>query len=195
MTINSLVRTCGESEFNRRFGKALVTLACTVGLNLAAVNIAEAKHYRHHYRAHHHSRAHFGHYRHRMHAVMNLGDGDPRSWTQPVELHPLLSVAKRYIGFGKFTGKSGPWCRDFINHVAHKAGYRLANNSRRAIDALRLGHRVSTPQPGDLVVLRHHVTIYAGHQGGKIIGLGGNQHHRVQYSHYSPRRVIAFVRM
>ena len=117
---------------------------------------------------------------------------------QPMEIRTssqMLAEAQRYVGLGKVTRYRGPWCRDFINLVAARAGYRLANNSRRAIDAVHLGYRVSTPQPGDLVVMRHHVTIYAGNAGGRIVGLGGNQGHRVRYSQFSPRRVVAFVRL
>lgn len=107
----------------------------------------------------------------------------------------LLAVAEGYVGSGKITRAPGPWCRDFVNLVAARAGVRLANHSRRAIDALGLGRRVADPMPGDLVVMRHHVTIYAGRDGGRIVGLGGNQGRRVRYSRYSPRQVVAFVRL
>ena len=107
----------------------------------------------------------------------------------------MLAVARRYLGSGRISRNGGPWCRDFINVVARRAGYRLANNSRRAIDALRLGRRVASPRPGDLAVMRHHVTIFAGWGGGRLIGLGGNQHRSVRYSHFSRRSVVAFVRL
>jgi len=108
---------------------------------------------------------------------------------------PLLAVARGYLGFRKFTRQSGPWCRDFINVVAARAGYQLANHSRLAIDAIGLGRRVSTPRPGDLVVMRHHITIFAGWSGRRLVGLGGNQSHRVKYSRYPRSRVRAFVRL
>ena len=79
--------------------------------------------------------------------------------------------------------------------MARQAGYHLANNSRRAIDALRLGHRVPPPRPGDLAVMRHHVTIFAGWGGRGLLGLGGNQHRSVRYSHFSRRSIVAFVRL
>jgi uncharacterized protein (TIGR02594 family) len=111
------------------------------------------------------------------------------------ESAPLLAAAQRFLGAGKVTRLPGPWCRDFVNLVAERAGYRLANNSRRAIDALRLGAHVRDPRPGDLAVMRNHVTIVAGRDRGKIIGLGGNQSRRVRYSAYPERRVLAFVRL
>lgn len=107
----------------------------------------------------------------------------------------LLAAAERHLGSGKITRLPGNWCRDFINLVAREAGLSLRNSSRRAIDSLGLGLRVSEPRLGDLVVMRHHVTIFAGRENGKIIGLGGNQGKRVRYSVYSPRRIIGFVRI
>jgi hypothetical protein len=113
------------------------------------------------------------------------GSAAPGAENRPLELHPLLAVAKRYIGRANFTHDGGAWCRDAVNVWLRQAGYHLANNSRRAIDALRLGHRVASPRPGDLVVMRHHVTIFAGWGGRGLVGLGGNQGHRVKYSHFS----------
>jgi len=114
----------------------------------------------------------------------------------PTGFSPLLSVARRFLGVGNIFGHRGPWCRDFVNTVAAQAGYRLNDHSRRAIDALRLGHRVASPRPGDLVVMKHHVTIYAGQRGGRVLGLGGNQGHgRVKVSAYPLGRVLAFVRL
>lgn len=139
------------------------------------VSPTEARHYRHH--RHHHRQF-------MAYAV------------QPSASHPLLNVARRYVGSRKFTGKPGPWCRDALNAWMARAGYHLRNTSRRAIDAVSLGSRVSSPRPGDLVVMRHHVTIFAGYGGRGIIGLGGNQMRgHVGYSSYPPRRVVAYVRL
>lgn len=109
---------------------------------------------------------------------------------------PLLNVASRYIGRRNPTGTRGPWCRDFVNHVVRKAGLPLADTSRRARDAVRLGRRVSQPRPGDLAVMRSHVTIVAGFEAGRVVGLGGNQcGGRVCVSRYAQGRVIAYVRI
>lgn len=111
--------------------------------------------------------------------------------------HPLLTVAARYIG------RSGPaiglparlWCRDFVNFIVPRAGGHLANRSRRAIDTLTAGRRVHDPRPGDLAVMRHHVTVVVAVKSGQVIGLGGNQGHRVRVSRYALSRVIGFVRV
>lgn len=109
--------------------------------------------------------------------------------------HPLIAAATRYIGHGNPTGTRGSWCRDFVNFVAVRAGAHLENRSRRAIDTLTAGRRVKDPRPGDLAVLRHHVTIVVAVRGGEVIGLGGNQGHRVRVSHYALSRVVGFVRV
>jgi uncharacterized protein (TIGR02594 family) len=109
---------------------------------------------------------------------------------------PLLAVASRYVGGRNPTGTRGPWCRDFVNHVVRKAGLPLADSSRKARDAVRLGRRVSQPRPGDLAVMRSHVTIVAGIEAGRVVGLGGNQcGGRVCVSRYAQSRVIAYVRI
>lgn len=113
----------------------------------------------------------------------------------PLELHPTLSVASRYLGGRNPTGTRGKWCRDFVNFTLRKAGYRVADHSRRARDAVRLGARVSSPRPGDIVVMRSHTTFFAGWGGRGVRGLGGNQGGgRVTLSSYPLSRVIAFVR-
>lgn len=111
--------------------------------------------------------------------------------------HPLLAVAARYIG------RRGPalglparlWCRDFVNLIVPRAGGHLANRSRRAIDTLTAGRRVHDPRPGDLAVMRHHVTVVVAVSGRQVIGLGGNQGHMVRVSRYALSRVIGFVRV
>jgi uncharacterized protein (TIGR02594 family) len=105
----------------------------------------------------------------------------------------ILAEASKFIGQHNPTGTVGPWCRDFVNMILRRTGHYV-DSSRLAIGSLRLGHRVSTPARGDLVVMRGHVTFYAGMKGHTVIGLGGNQGHRVKYSNYPLSRVIAFVR-
>lgn len=115
---------------------------------------------------------------------------------QNLQGSPLLSVAARYMGGRNPTGTRGPWCRDFVNYVIRRAGLPLADTSRRARDGVRLGKRVRAPRPGDLAVMRTHITIVKDIDGGRVIGLGGNQcGGRVCVSRYSESRVIAYVRV
>lgn len=79
--------------------------------------------------------------------------------------------------------------------IARETGHYF-NRSKRAIDALYMGVRVRVPHPGDLGVMRGHVTIYAGRGGRGFIGVGGNQgHHRVTVSSYPIGHVVAWVRL
>lgn len=105
----------------------------------------------------------------------------------------VLATASRFIGGGNPTGFRGPWCMAFVEMVLRKTGH-YAMRSLRAIDALRLGPHVQDPRPGDIAVMRHHVTFVAKVGRVSIIGLGGNQSHRVRYSKYPRGRIIAFVR-
>ncbi len=112
----------------------------------------------------------------------------PRQGTSDV-----LSEASRWIGQGNVTGSHRAWCADFANFVLQRTGHH-ASGSGMVDSLLGVGRRVATPQAGDLVVMRSHVTIFAGYSGHGFYGLGGNQHHRVAMSNFSMRSVVAFVR-
>jgi hypothetical protein len=102
----------------------------------------------------------------------------------------VLSVARRYVGSGKFTPYRGPWCADGLNVWLRKAGYP-ANPSRAARDFRHYG--VPTyAHPGAIAVMPHHVGVVAGVEGNKIYLLSANHLHRVGYGWYSKRRIIAY---
>jgi uncharacterized protein (TIGR02594 family) len=106
----------------------------------------------------------------------------------------ILAYAKRFLGGGDPTHLGMPWCKSFSNMVLTHTGHR-AGPSLMAIDALKDGVRVSAPKPGDLAVLRGHVTFFVAFDGkGGFLGLGGNQHHAVSVSHFATSSVVAFVR-
>ena len=106
----------------------------------------------------------------------------------------LVAEAARYVGWSNPTGFRGPWCKAFTNMVLREAGYH-PGPSLRAIDALADGQRVSAPQPGDLAVMRGHVTFFAQWDGPDAFdGLGGNQGHAVRLSRFWRGAVIAWVR-
>lgn len=105
-----------------------------------------------------------------------------------------LDEAWRWIGVRNPTGFAGPWCKAFTNFVIERLGFH-PGPSLMAIDALRDGQRVAVPQPGDLAVMRGHVTFFVRWiDAGRFIGLGGNQHHAVAELVFSRRAVVAFVR-
>lgn len=114
------------------------------------------------------------------------------SSSSPAASSRILAEAERYIGDGNPTGFHGLWCKAFVNMVLRETGHAV-DQSARAIDGLHLGYRVSDPRPGDLAVMPHHITFFAGWGGRGFYGIGGNQGRRVRMSNYSTRQVIAFI--
>ena len=107
---------------------------------------------------------------------------------------PILAEAARHLGQGNFTRRPGAWCAWFASAVLEATGHKRLPNGL-ALSALNAGPPAPQPAPGDLVVMRGHVTFLVRFDGrGAFIGLGGNQGHRVRYSRFLLRSVIAFVR-
>lgn len=156
---------------------------------------------RHHHHWHHHHARH-AHHRYAglaRHRRAHLAFYPQRSFAEPVigAASDVLREAEHFVGYGNPTGFRGPWCMAFASMILSKTGHEHVR-SLRAIDALRDGYRVRSPEPGDIAVLamgRHdHVTFFASYGGRGFVGLGGNQGHRVKFSTYSLRRVIAWIR-
>jgi len=88
----------------------------------------------------------------------------------------IVSVAQSQIGLGEVGGNNKgmyvrqylngrenlPWCAGFVSYCAKKSGYNLPY-ALRARDYLKLGKKVRTPKPGDLIVFSR--------QGGGHIGI------------------------
>ena len=107
----------------------------------------------------------------------------------------LVAEAERHLGQGNFTGRPGAWCAWAISAWLRAIG-RPPLASGMAASALAYGPRTNQPRPGDLVVMRGHVTIFVRYDGnGWFTGLGGNQHHMVRYSRFALRSVVGFVRV
>jgi uncharacterized protein (TIGR02594 family) len=120
--------------------------------------------------------------------------GSESSFSAPASASStVLNEASRWIGHGNVTGSHRAWCADFANFVLRRTGHR-ASGSGMVNSMLSVGSRVSQPSPGDLVVMRSHVTIFAGYGGHGFYGLGGNQHHQVAMSNFPLHSVVAFVR-
>lgn len=124
------------------------------------------------------------------------GDGGT-TFAPPMQLTGarMLDEAQRFAGLRHSpTGFRGPWCADFVAFVGRRVGADVPRDYRIARSWARAGTR-SAPSVGALAVFRHHVTIIAQIVPGGFVGLGGNQHHRVQESFYSWRGVIAIRRV
>lgn len=96
------------------------------------------------------------------------------------------------------------WCSTFVNWVAWKAGLQISGKAN-ARSWLTVGTRVTTPEPGDIVVFwrespqswKGHVAIFLGISADKkrVYCIGGNQGNRVSVSAYRLDTVLAYQRL
>lgn len=107
-------------------------------------------------------------------------------------------------GIKGITSDEIPWCSTFVNWVAWKAGLQYSGKPN-ARSWLNVGTRVTTPEPGDIVVFwRESPDSWKGHVGfflgvstdkKRVYCLGGNQGNRVSVSAYRLNTVLAFQRL
>jgi len=96
------------------------------------------------------------------------------------------------------------WCSTFVNWVAWKAGL-LYSGKANARSWLNVGTKVTSPEPGDIVVFwrespqswKGHVGIFLGFSEDKkrVYCLGGNQGNRVSVSAYRKDNVLSYQRL
>lgn len=120
----------------------------------------------------------------------------------------MLDQAKRYVGMSERTHARAlkavigvnprrvPWCGAFVGAMARKTGRKPPAGYMRAAGWRKWGRAVpiSIARPGDVVVMRHHVTIFSRKAKGRVCGIGGNQKNTVRESCYRASRVIAVRR-
>ncbi len=140
-------------------------------------------------------------------------------------MESLLKVAFNEIGIEEFSGEQHnpeilkyasdtgimeittdeiPWCSTFVNWVAWKCGLQHSNKPN-ARSWLSVGQRVSSPEPGDVVIFwREHPQSWKGHvgfflglspDGSRVYCLGGNQGNRVSVSAYRTETVLSYQRL
>lgn len=126
----------------------------------------------------------------------------------------IYGDAKRFIGLSERKDRRQirdvtnvdpvrtPWCAAFINGILERNGYKKSL-SNKASSFLNYGTRVSSPQPGDIVLIGKrgrisHVGIFSHFEyrgNTKYVALlGGNQSNRVQISKYPASRIISIRR-
>lgn len=96
------------------------------------------------------------------------------------------------------------WCSTFVNWVAMKAGLQYTGKAN-ARSWLNVGTKVTTPEPGDVVVFwrespqswKGHVGIFLGVSTDKkrVYCIGGNQGNRVSVSAYRLENVLSYQRL
>ncbi len=107
-------------------------------------------------------------------------------------------------GITGVTNDEIPWCSTFVNWVAWKAGLQYTKKAN-ARSWLSLGTKVSSPEPGDVVVFwrespeswKGHVGIFLGISADRkrVYCLGGNQGNRVSVSAYQLNTVLSYQRL
>ena len=131
--------------------------------------------------------------------------GNLFSWLEPSSSSDIVALAQDYEGLGERKDRSvlkatlgvdpvsTPWCAAFINTLLEKQG-RRGSGELTAASFLRWGKKTIRPQPGDIVVMRNHVTIFLGFSDdGKYVStIGGNQNNMVQIQEYPLKRVLSF---
>lgn len=96
------------------------------------------------------------------------------------------------------------WCSTFVNWVAIKAGLQYTGKAN-ARSWLNVGTKITTPEPGDIVVFwrespqswKGHVGIFLGVSTDKkrVYCIGGNQGNRVSVSAYRLENVLSYQRL
>lgn len=96
------------------------------------------------------------------------------------------------------------WCSTFVNWVAMKAGLQYSKKPN-ARSWLNTGTKVTTPEPGDVVIFwRESIQSWKGHVGfflgfsmdkKRVYCLGGNQGNRVSVSAYRTTQVLSYQRL
>lgn len=96
------------------------------------------------------------------------------------------------------------WCSTYVNWVAWKSGLQFSGKPN-ARSWLNVGTKVTSPEPGDVVVFwrespqswKGHVGFFMGisSDGNRVYCLGGNQGNRVSVSSYALKYVLSYQRL
>jgi uncharacterized protein (TIGR02594 family) len=120
------------------------------------------------------------------------------------EDNPEVLKYANETGIKGITNDEIPWCSTFVNWVAWKSGLQYTKKAN-ARSWLNVGKKVSSPEPGDVVVFwrespkswKGHVGIFLGISADKkrVYCLGGNQGNRVSVSAYRLNTVLSYQRL
>ncbi len=120
------------------------------------------------------------------------------------ENNPEVLKYANEVGIKGITNDEIPWCSTFVNWVAWKAGLQFSGKAN-ARSWLNIGERVTSPEPGDVVVFwRESPQSWKGHVGfflgistdkKRAYCLGGNQGNRVSVSAYRLNTVLSYQRL
>lgn len=100
----------------------------------------------------------------------------------------LVSQAEQYLGqtANQVGVRSSLWCSAFIRKLTNASGV-----DDRAISWLAKPR--TSPSIGAIAVMRHHIGIVKGFDGGKVILISGNHGRKVGIGAYPRSRILAYV--
>lgn len=107
--------------------------------------------------------------------------------------NPFILECFRRAGGTWIKDDESHWCSAFLCHAAHEAGV-MNPRTVRAANWAKWGEAVTTPQLGDVVVMKNHVTLWTCEIGANFVGLGGNQSNQVRHTLYPRNRILAIRR-
>lgn len=120
------------------------------------------------------------------------------------ENNPEVLKYAEDTGIKGITNDEIPWCSTFVNWVAWKAGLQISGKAN-ARSWLNVGTKVTSPEPGDVVVFwrespqswKGHVGIFMGVSPDRkrVYCIGGNQGNRVSVSAYRINTVLSYQRL
>lgn len=120
------------------------------------------------------------------------------------EHNPEVLKYATETGIKGITSDEIPWCSTFVNWVASKAGLNYSGKPN-ARSWLNVGTKITSPEPGDVVVFwRESPQSWKGHVGfflglspdrKRVYCLGGNQGNRVSVSAYRLNTVLSYQRL
>jgi len=120
------------------------------------------------------------------------------------EDHPQIIKYAEETHIESVTNDEIPWCSTFVNWCAQEAGLPISGKAN-ARSWLNVGKRISSPEPGDIVIFwresphswKGHVAIFLGFNktSSRVYCLGGNQGDAVSISDYDAKKVLAYQRL
>lgn len=140
-----------------------------------------------------------------MEALLKVAFGELGTEEIAGEQHnPEILKYSNDTGIQGMTTDEIPWCSSFVNWVAWKCGLQHSGQAN-ARSWLNTGRKVTSPEPGDVVVFwREHPQSWKGHVGfflgsspdnTRVYCLGGNQGNRVSVSAYRTETVLSYQRL
>lgn len=151
---------------------------------------------RHGLRTHHHSQSHTYARRHFKNVRRHYREQPQiERANESYASTELGSIMARYLGTNP-THMRRSWCGEFMGMAARAAGHQPPVGYALARNWSHAGMAASGPEPGVVMVMRHHVGIVlANLGGGRVLVRSGNHGRRVGDGIYSAQRAIAWRRL